>query len=288
MPQQETVLVTPEEIIHLILEEMQAGMCPSYYSNLAPSVFDVYLYIDDFERLRPLERRMRDEAVRALDEKLRELNKSVEPRIKAPFLPNKKTAKRYEILGQWSVEFHENTDDDARDNPLVIHSAFPAGAVDEERAGTMTERVMKRRSDGQSIVTSTERSAEALDTSRATGILHANIEYEDDTGAHVYQMTKDLIKIGRGAADRWVDLKVNAKKDVSREHLQIRRDPASGQFFIKDLSSLGTTVNGKRIPASIEHVNGEEVDKNLEAPLPPKARIGLAGVLSLDFKAVKH
>ena len=101
-------------------------------------------------------------------------------------------------------------------------------------------------------------------------------------------MTKDLIKIGRGAQDRWVDLKLNSKKDVSREHVQIRRDPATGRLFIKDLSSLGTTVDGKRVQPSIEQVNGEDVDKNIEVPLPSKARIGLAGVLFIDFKAVRQ
>ena len=84
MAEQQAVLVTPEEIIHLILEEMEQGMCPSFYSNLLPSVFDIYLYIDDLERLRPLEQRMRDEAVRALNERLAELNKSAAPRIKLP------------------------------------------------------------------------------------------------------------------------------------------------------------------------------------------------------------
>ena len=100
-------------------------------------------------------------------------------------------------------------------------------------------------------------------------------------------MTRDAIKIGRGAIDRWVDLKLGSQKDISREHLLIRRDPASGKFFIKDLSSLGTTVNGKRIPASIEKVDGEDVDRNVEVPLPDKARIGLAGVLNLEFRAVR-
>src|SRR5690242_18479073 len=63
--EQQTALVTPEEIIHLILDEMQAGMCPSFYSNLVPSTFHVYLLPEDLERLRPLEQRMRDEAIRA-------------------------------------------------------------------------------------------------------------------------------------------------------------------------------------------------------------------------------
>jgi len=282
----DTVPVTPEEIIILILEEMEAGMSPGYYSNLVPSVYDVHLNGDDLERLRPLESRIRDEAIRALSEKLSKLNRAGGPLLKVPLLNDKKNRKRYEALGEWSVEFHENTDDDARENPLVIHSTFPYAAGSDDRAGTMTERVIRRKADGQTTSTSTQRSGN-LDSKRAAGIVYANIDYEDETGVHTYQMTKDLIKIGRGAADRWVDLKVVAKKDVSREHLQIRRDGDSGKFFVKDLSTLGATVNGKRVPASIERVNGEDVDKNVESPLPPKAKIGLAGVLFLDFRAMK-
>lgn len=287
MTEQETVRVTPEEIIHFLLDEMEAGMCPSYYSNLVPSIYDVYLYTDDLERLRPLEQRTREEAMKALGEKLAALNRIGEPKLKLSLAGGKKKRKQYESLGEWSVEFHENTDDDARDHPLVIHSTFPVTNETEDQVGTLTERVSKRRSDGQTITTSTQRTGN-LDTHRATGIVYANLAYEDDTGAHTYQVTKDLVKIGRGSADHWVDLKLKAKKDVSREHIQIRRDPSSGQLFIKDLSSLGTTVDGKRVPSSIQRINGEEVDTNVEMPLPGKARIGLAGVLYIDFKAVKQ
>ncbi len=286
MPDQQGVQVTPEEIIHLILEEMEEGTCPSFYSNLVPSAFDIYLYIDDLERLRPLEPRTRDEAVRALNERLTELNKAGEPRLKIPLMAAKRRGKRYETLGDWSVQFHENTEDDAREAPLVIHSTFPVQSGSDDRAGTLTERVTKRRSDGESTTTATMRSGN-VDTGHASGIVHASIEYEDDAGPHTFQMTKDLIKIGRGAADRWVDLKLKTKKDVSREHMQIRRDPKNGQFYIQDLSTLGTTVNGKRVPASIEQADGQDVDKNIEAALPPKARIGLAGVVFLEFRAVK-
>lgn len=286
MADQDGIDVTPKEIIDFLLDEMEHGICPSYYSNLVPSVFDVYLCVQDLEKLQPLEQRMREEAVNALDEKLSALNKAAEPKLKLP-LTAKKRINRYQTLGEWSVQFHENTDDDARDNPLVIHSTFPITAPSEDRAGTLTERVSKRRSDGQTVTTSTQRSGN-IDTRRAAGIVYANLSYEDDAGPHIYQMTKDLIKIGRGSADRWVDLKLSAKKDVSREHLQIRRDPATGRWFIKDLSTLGTTVEGKRVPASIEQVNGEDVDRNVEVPLPGKARIGLAGVQFIDFKVIKQ
>jgi pSer/pThr/pTyr-binding forkhead associated (FHA) protein len=287
MPQEQTLRLTPEDIVNFVLEEMEAGMCPTYYSYVVPSVYDIYLHNEDLERLRPLEQRMREETATALSEKLSQLNRGAEPKLKLRLGPRNKRAKRYETLGEWSIEFHENTDDDASENPLVIHSTFPVSAEAEDRAGTLTERVTRRRSDGQTVTTSTQRTAN-LDTRSAAGIVYANLAYEDDTGAHTFQMTKDLLKIGRGSADHWVDLKLKAKKDVSREHVQIRRDPSTGQMFIKDLSTLGTTVDGKRLQPSIQRINGEEVDANIEAPLPPKARIGLAGVLSIEFKAVKQ
>jgi hypothetical protein len=289
MQDQDVVHITPEEIINFILEEMEAGMSPSYYSNLVPSVYEVYLYIDDLERLRPLEQHVREEAASALTEKLSRLNKVSEPKLRLPLGgAKKKPPKRYVTLGEWSIEFHENTDDDARENPLVIHSTFPlANAASDDRAGMLTERISKRRNDGHTVTTSTQRSG-TVDNPPPPGFAYAELSYEDDTGPHSYAMTNNLIKIGRGAADRWVDLKLQAKKDVSREHLQIRRDSGTGQFFIKDLSTLGTTVNGRRVPPSISQVNGAELDQNIEVPLPDKSQIGLAGVMAINFKAVKQ
>ena len=286
MVREKPVQVTPEDIVHLILEEMQAGVCPGFYSNLVPNIYHVYLYIDDWERLRSLEPRIREEAVTALGERMAALNKANRPRLKLPLASGKKT-KRYESLGDWSIEFLENTEDDARESPLAIHSAFPLAAGPDDRVGTLTERVTKRRTDGQTVTTATTRSVN-VETVRASGILYANLTYEDELGSHTYAIDKNLVKVGRGSADHWVDLKLKSKKDVSREHVQIRRDPATGRFFIKDLSSLGTTLNGRRVPASIELVDGQEVDRNIEVPLEDKSRIGLAGVLSLDFKAVSR
>jgi len=287
MPRDEqSVQVTPEEIIHLLLEEMEAGLCPSYYSNLVPSTYDVYLALEDLERLRPLESRIRDEGARALSEQLKRLNH--ESKFRLPLLTEKKPSKRYETLGDWSIALHENIEDPG-EHPLVVHSTFPFNTGGEGRTGALTERVTRRSLTGETMSTSTLRMVTGTaGTKRAGGAVYATLEYEDDTGAHEFQMLKETIKIGRGGVDRWVDLKLNTKKDVSREHLQIRRDTASGEFYIKDLSSLGTTVNGKRIAASIEQVNGEDVDKNLESGLPAKARIGLAGILYLEFRVSKR
>ncbi len=279
--------VTPKEIIDLILEEMRSEIAPLYYTNLVRSVYDVYLNPDDLERLRPVQERIRDEAIRALNDELAKLNKNRRSKIKLPLLrvlrDNRKKAV-YEALGDWVVELHENTDDDAKQNPLIVHSAFAMPNTADDRAGTLTQRITKRQLDGH---LSTTHRAGGSETRRAGGVVFATLDYEDDSGNQSYRMSKEQIKIGRGAADRWVDLKLNSKKDISREHVQIRRDSGTGHFFIKDLSTLGTTVNGKRIAPSIHNEGGQELDRNVEVRLPDKARIGLAEVVFLEFKAVK-
>jgi hypothetical protein len=116
----------------------------------------------------------------------------------------------------------------------------------------------------------------------------AVIEYDDQTGRKTYQMAKDEIVVGRGGRDYWTDIKLETLPDVSREHFRLRRDPATGQFFLKDLSRLGTTINGEKAPSSIEFEGGEKRDRNLEAAVPARARIGLAGVVFLEFRSSAH
>ncbi len=101
-------------------------------------------------------------------------------------------------------------------------------------------------------------------------------------------MTKDEIVVGRGGRDYWTDIKLDTLPDVSREHFRLRRDPATGQFFLKDLSRLGTTIDGEKAPSSIEMEGGEKRDRNLEAPVPARARIGLAGVVFLEFRSTSN
>ena len=95
-------------------------------------------------------------------------------------------------------------------------------------------------------------------------------------------------RCGRGGRDYWTDIKLETLPDVSREHFRLRRDPASGQFFLKDLSRLGTTINGEKAPSSVDFSNGEKRDLNVEVPVPAQARIGLAGVVFLDFQSTSN
>jgi hypothetical protein len=122
------------------------------------------------------------------------------------------------------------------------------------------------------------------ETTRTAPVAFATLTYEDNSGRHTHVVKETQLMIGRGGAGYWVDLKIDSAKDVSREHVRLRRDEVTGQFFAKDLSTYGTTINGQRIASSIETSNGAKRDINLEVPLPPIARIGLADMVYLEFR----
>ena len=109
----------------------------------------------------------------------------------------------------------------------------------------------------------------------------AIIRWRDNQGAHAFRMVTPSIKVGRGGASYWVDIKLDAAADVSREHLRIRYDEAARQFFVQDLSTYGTTVNGVALPKPpADAAPGTAAP---ETPLPARAMIGLADVLVMSF-----
>jgi pSer/pThr/pTyr-binding forkhead associated (FHA) protein len=72
-----------------------------------------------------------------------------------------------------------------------------------------------------------------------------------------------------------MDLALYANDEVSREHLVLRRDGATGQFYITDKSTNGTWLDGKRLK------------RDQEQPVPERAEIGVAEVLTLLFQVRK-
>ena len=272
---------TAREIILEIVRNMREGLEPLHYSTLPPAVFHVYLHPDDMERLRGIAPRIVEESRRALDAEVEALNKaSLAERLK---LTRRSDPRISPPDGGWQVQLLENTDDGVQAGDIVIHSELALPSKADIGAGSMTKRIATRRMGGtESAATQTYVSEPARPAGSHSG--YATIEYEDNGGRKTFIVTKDQIVIGRGGRDYWTDLKLDTLPDVSREHLRLRRDPATGQFFVKDLSRLGTTVNGEKVPSSIEFADGEKRDRNVEAPVPTQARIGLAGVVFLEFR----
>jgi hypothetical protein len=279
---------TAREVILEIVRNMREGLEPLHFSTLAPSIYHVYLHPSDMDRLGAIAPRIVDEARRALDEALESLNRAslgerlkisrrAEPRIAPP-------------EGGWQIRILENTDDDVEPGDVVIYSELAMPAKPEYGGGAMTKRIATRRMGGSqsSALTYQKAPAGPAPEPEPDAGAHAVIEYEDNGGRKTYRMTKNEIVVGRGGRDYWTDLKLDTLPDVSREHCRLRRDPATGQFFLKDLSRLGTTINGEKAPSSLDAAEGERRDRNVEAPLPAQARIGLAGVVFLDFRSASH
>jgi hypothetical protein len=275
--------VTPEEIVAAILVELDQSTAPGFYTNYVPNVFKVYLYGEDFRALLPLKEKIREEAVRALHEELHRRNGSVALALPLPF-GKKKQRKRYEAMGDWVIEFHPNEDDDAAQNRLEVRGETSRPPEPGNLEGAPTVKIMRPEMEDNARETRRTGMANPV---RPNAEAYARLSYEDDTGRHDFDMVKEEIKVGRGGPNEWVDLKLITTKDVSREHFQVRRDAQSGQFFIKDLSTFGTWVNMKRVTPSVEMQDNAEQDKNIEEPLPAKAEINLADVLTVHFKALK-
>jgi pSer/pThr/pTyr-binding forkhead associated (FHA) protein len=109
----------------------------------------------------------------------------------------------------------------------------------------------------------------------------ARLAYVDEQGPHVYAMTKDVVSIGRGGREHWVDIQLVTTPRVSREHCRIRRDD-HGRFFLHDLSTWGTSVDGTPVrPPTAEAT----VQEAAERELPPQARIQLADAVVIEFHA---
>ena len=282
---------TARDVILEIVRNMKEGLEPLHYSVLPPAVYHVYLHPDDMERLRAIVPRIVEEARRALDAEVEALNgPSIVERLK---LARRAAPKVAAPDGGWQIRILENTDDEVAAGDILIYSELALPVKAELGAGSMTRRIATRKLGATQVTTTPPAEARgvegtALEAPAPGDGAFAVIEYADNSGRKTFRMTKNEIVVGRGGRDYWTDIKLDTLPDVSREHFRLRRDAASGSFFLKDLSRLGTTIDGQAAPSSIDFSDGGKRDRNVEAPVPPHARIGLAGVVFLDFRSMQH
>jgi hypothetical protein len=269
---------TAREIIQELVRNMREGLEPLQYTVLAPAIYHIYLHCDDLERLRGIIPRIIDEARLALDNEVAVLNRA--PLTEKLKLSRKAAPKVEAPVAGWTIDLIENTDEETKSGDIVIYSELAMPAKHEYGTGSMTKRIATTRLGGE-----LKTSQKFEETPDGAAEAYASIQYEDNNGRQTYRMTKNQIVIGRGGRDYWTDLTLHTVPDISREHIRLRRDPANGNFFLKDLSRLGTTIDGQKIPSSIDYVESEKKDKNVEVNLPRRARIGLADVIFLDFQA---
>ncbi len=248
-------------IVSELIRNMELGRFEMAYTVLLPCVFTVYLNPEDYATLRGVFELIAEDARRALRARVAELNGN--PRILG--LRRGKAVKEYKIACRdWSLEFLPETEVPPGD--AEIHSELNETAEPGFR-GTKTT-LMEREPSVQAHRTTSQR----REVGRASEPVYAEIRYEDDSGPQLFLVTHNQVRVGRGGESQPMDLALYTNDEVSREHLIIRRDPAAGAFFIVDVSTNGTWLEGKRLRKGIEEL------------LPARAEIGIGEVLTLAFE----
>jgi FHA domain-containing protein len=269
------------DLIAEVLKNMRANLEPLRYSTLAPSRYLIYLHPNEYARLETIIPLLREQTIRALTEELKTLNKrSPVQRYAERFLG---TAPPVEsAAGEWQVEFLPDPDGDVEEGAILIDSQLRLPPT-LELGGEKTRRITTLHVGTN--VTTRARIVSDAPTAPVTRAF-AKLTYDDEAGQHTFEITKDSTTIGRGGTTYPVDVKILSSPDVSREHARIRRDAQTGRFFLIDLSSLGTTLNGRHVPRGFDDADGAKKENGAETPLPDQARIGLADTVHLQFEVV--
>src|SRR5262245_20141593 len=285
------------DIIEAVLENLRNNLEPLKYSILAPSRFVVYLHPAEHARIAGIIPLLEKETIRALTEELDKLNRRTGWRRQfgrflgsAPEVQNAGSEWHVEFLGDPDGELQEG--DILVDSELLLPQASDLGAGDRTRRVT-TRHIARREPEpqGPAPVPAPAVSTRVETVERpavAAGGIFARLRYEDNSGVHTYEISRDSVTVGRGGLAYRVDVRIEASADVSREHLRLRRDSTSGQFFVVDLSSLGTSVNGKRVAKGYEEADGSKRENGVETMLPGRARLGLAETVFLDFEVASR
>ncbi len=248
-------------VVSELIRNMEVGRFEMAYAVLLPCVFTVYLNPTDFSTLSGVLDLVIEDARKALRARVAELNHA-----SVPFARRRRAgvAKEHKIAcREWDIDFLP--DPEVPPGDVEIHSELNEAPPPGFR-GTKTTLIGREPSATQRI---TERRKAQHHLAEP---VYAVIHYQDDSGPQTYLVTRNQVRIGRGGDGQPVELALHTTDEISREHVIIRRDPATGAFSIVDASTNGTWLNGKRLR------------KGVEDPLPGRARIGLGEVVNLAFE----
>ena len=269
------------EVIDAVLENMRTNLEPLKYSTLAPSRYLIYLHPAEYARLEGILSILQEQTIRALSEEVAVRNGHSVLRRYAQLIFGNGNPRIENPAGKWTVEFLPDPDGDVSEGDIIVDSELLLPASLELGLGERTRRVTTVHSGHQT--TSNKRITTWPFESGAQ--CFARIVYDDAAGHHSFDV-KGSVTIGRGGLGHPVDIKIASSVDVSREHARIRRDGQSGNFFLIDLSTLGTTLNGRHVPRGYDEVEGVRRANGSETLLADQARIGLADTVYLNFSRV--
>lgn len=264
--------ITGPGIVAELIRHMEQGQFEMKFSVLLPCVFSVYLHPDDHRHLAGVLDLIADDARKALRTRVTELN--AKPKRTLLGRSNGQQ-KEYRIAARdWVIAFFPDTEGNVPQGAMEIHSELNEPQAPGFR-GVETTRIDKVTGPIDGATQPIRPPTIGSETRRSPERVYAEIRYEDDSGPQLYLVTQNVVRIGRGGDDLLMDLPLYTNDEISREHLMVRRDPATGRFLISDKSTNGTWLDGRRLRRGVEE------------PLPERAEIGLAEVLTLTFEVKK-
>jgi hypothetical protein len=269
------------DLIEAIVQNMRSNLEELRYTTIAPSRYTVYVSPGEFTRLEGIIPRLQSETLRALTEELARQNRRsrVTNTIGAWFGRTRPPLDHSDA--RWHVEFLPDLDGELQhDQDIVVHSELVLPGEPDLGTGERTRRVTTVHTEHKT----TMREQQVVPSPAVRAVTYGRLEYQDHDGPHQFEIARESTTIGRGGTMYPVDVRVATSDDVSREHARIRRAPDTGDFYLIDLSSLGTTIDGRPVPKGYENGAGDKRENGVETPLPPKARIGLADTVFIDFE----
>jgi hypothetical protein len=285
-----STLPNGQDIWKAINEEFANNLYPLPFTTLAPAVYHVYLHPTDYEEIEGIVPRLVSEISSALTRKVEGLNEGPVRRAGRlwPLSLRKPKPMAIEMpAGGWEICIQPDRDEELPRGAIGIVSKLVMPPP-PQFGGTPTARIVKtvftegRRETSLAdhtagLPASAAAARDVVDGARAT------LTYEDEQGAHVFVMRKECIKVGRGGLGTWVDVQVVTSPRVSREHCWILSD-AAGKFFVRDVSTWGTRLNGEPVPPAVRSASGTVVEAGTGQEITSGARIGLADAVVIDFQ----
>jgi hypothetical protein len=305
-------------IVLELQREMESRLYPLMYRTLPPSVYHVYLHPDDYAQVHPVAAAIVADAQQGLSTRADEINR----RSRWTRLMMEKRAPIEAPPGGWEIHLHPETNGELSPGELGIESRLMLPAPRQFDGGTATTLIARTTVTGTLRKTTAEvrgtdlapapahagasppGPASATDTPTLPGSTvsddtttakqnasatadiasarTARLRYTDEAGEHAYAMRKDLISIGRGGSAHWVDVQVVSTTRVSREHCRIRR-AGDGRFFLQDVSTWGTSIDGRRVEPFARQAEGRVEEVGHEHLLTSPSRIALADAVVIDF-----
>ena len=266
------------DLIEAVVRNMRTNIEELRYTTIAPSRYTVYVSPGEYARLEGILPRLRSETMRALNEELERHHRRSRMRgVVGRWFGSPRPLENADA--RWHIEFLPDMDGDLQhEHDIIVHSELVL-PPEPELGGERTRRISTVHSGRHTAAQKPAPESPAQRTAACARLL-----YTDLKGTHQYDIIRDSTTIGRGGTMYPVDVRIATTDEVSREHARIRCDATTGAFFLIDLSTHGTAINGRPVPRGYDESNGTKRENGAESELPSPARIGLANTVFIEFE----